>query len=124
MSQISPKPVIANVIRVWEVPPGMTFSLIEDVERRVWIMESCPAGTHFWTVAQAAELPQGARTGAALQEILSAARQHIEAQSLKRIEEVEPIFQVPSAALQSRSSVRVSPLRRQKSQAERALVGV
>ena len=31
----------------------MTFALVEDVEKRLWVVESCPAGTQFWTVAQA-----------------------------------------------------------------------
>lgn len=123
MSEISPKPVIANVIRVWDVPPGMTFSLVEDAERRIWIMEACPVGTHFWSVEQAAELPQGARTGSALREIISAAHQHIEAQRLARIEE-ETALPTSSEALKNQQNYRISPLRRQKSRAERALVGV
>jgi hypothetical protein len=45
----------------------MTFALVEDIEQHVWIVESCPAGTQFWTIAQAAELPQGTRTRSALQ---------------------------------------------------------
>src|SRR5690349_15201324 len=98
MSQISPKPVIAKVVRAWNVSPGMTFSLIEDVERRVWIMESCPVGTHFWTVEQAAELPQGARTGAALREIVSAARAHGEAQSLERMAAMDATLLTPCKA--------------------------
>jgi hypothetical protein len=52
----------------------MTFALVEDIERRVWIVESCPAGTHFWTIAQAAELPQGTRTRSALQEAVHEGR--------------------------------------------------
>jgi hypothetical protein len=70
MSLLSPKPIIAHVVRTWRVPPGLTYALVQDVQKRVWIVESCPAGTHFWTLEQAALLPQGARTRRALQEVL------------------------------------------------------
>ncbi len=70
MSLLSPKPIIAHVVRPWRVPPGLTYALVQDVQKRVWIVESCPAGTHFWTLEQAAQLPQGARTRRALQEAL------------------------------------------------------
>lgn len=68
MSLRSPKPIIARVVQKWQVAPGMLFALVEDLERNTWIVESCPAGTHFWTVDQASRLPRGARTGLALQE--------------------------------------------------------
>jgi hypothetical protein len=74
MNMLSPKPVIAHVVRTWRVLPGMTFSLTEDAEGRLWIAESCPAGTHFWTVAQAAELIGGARTRRALTAAIRAGR--------------------------------------------------
>ena len=112
MSLISPKPVIANVITAVKVSPGMTFSLIEDVERRAWIMESCPVGTQFWTVDQAAELPQGARTGPALREIISAARAHIDSQS------VDPMRQWADDARSTPGTAAPSQLRRQKTRAE------
>jgi len=70
MKTMSPQPVIARVLRRWSVPPGLTFALVQDVEKQVWVVESCPVGTHFWTVAQAAELPRGARTRRALEEIV------------------------------------------------------
>jgi hypothetical protein len=74
MSTLSPKPVIARTLRTWRVHPGMTFALVEDIEQRVWIVESCPAGTQFWTIAQAAELPQGTRTRSVLQEAIRVGR--------------------------------------------------
>jgi hypothetical protein len=46
----------------------MVYALVTDVERNVWIVESCPAGTYFWTVEQAAQLSHGVRTRAALHE--------------------------------------------------------
>ena len=74
MSLVSPKPIIVQVIRTEKVSPGMTFALVEDVEKRLWVVESCPAGTQFWTLVQASELPRGARTRRALQEILREGR--------------------------------------------------
>lgn len=76
MSRISPKPVINQVVRTWRVQPGMTFAVVEDIEGRTWIVESCPAGTHFWSVAQAAELNPGLRTRRALQEAVLVGREH------------------------------------------------
>jgi hypothetical protein len=72
MKPISPKPIIARVVRTWCIPPGLTFALVEDVERQFWVVESCPVGTHFWTVAQAAQLPRGARTRRVLEEVIRA----------------------------------------------------
>jgi hypothetical protein len=60
------RPIVARVIRKWEVPPGLTYALVVDVEGSVWVVEACPAGTHFWTLARAAELPRGDRTRSAL----------------------------------------------------------
>lgn len=72
MTRYSPKPIIAHTHQTWRVTPGMTFALVEDMEGYLWIVESCPAGTHFWTLSQAEQLPQGARTRQALQEALRA----------------------------------------------------
>src|SRR5579871_6690109 len=80
MSVLPPQPKIARVIYSREVPPGLTFSLVQDSRRRLWIMESCPAGKQFWTMAQAALLPQGANSGPALREILRLGRQMEQAQ--------------------------------------------
>lgn len=74
MSRIAPKPIIADVLQTWRVPQGMIYSLVADVEQNVWIVESCPAGTHFWTVEQAAQLAQGSRTRATLQEAVRQGR--------------------------------------------------
>ena len=72
MTRLSPKPIIAHTHQTWRVPPGMTFALVEDIEGHVWFVESCPAGTQFWTLEQAEMLPQGVRTRQALQEALQA----------------------------------------------------
>lgn len=72
MSRIAPKPIIARVAQTWDVPPGMKIALVEDVEKRVWIVESCPAGTHFWTLEQTHSLPQSGRTGHALRAAVAA----------------------------------------------------
>lgn len=84
MSSLSPKPIIAHVYRRWRVPPGLTFALVQDVERRIWVVESCPVGTQFWTVEQAAQLPQGLRTRRVLQEAIRAGRR-LEAQMQRAV---------------------------------------
>ena len=105
MSLLSPKPVIARVVRTWRVHPGMTFALVEDVERHLWIVEPCPAGTHFWTVAQAAELPQGARTRHALQQAIREGRQLEAAQQARasRIARLGERMAPPQAASETRT---------------------
>jgi hypothetical protein len=70
----TPKPIIANVLRTLRVPPGMIYALVTDMEQNLWVVESCPAGTRFWTLEQAADLSQGPRTHRALQEILNLGR--------------------------------------------------
>jgi len=70
----TPKPIIAQVLRSLRVPPGMIYALVNDIEQNLWVVESCPAGTRFWTLEQAAELSQGPRTHRALQEILNLGR--------------------------------------------------
>jgi hypothetical protein len=49
--------------KTWEVTPGMSFSVAEDINRHVWIVEACPAGTQFWNLAQASMLTGGEKTG-------------------------------------------------------------
>ncbi|HZO88688.1 MAG TPA: hypothetical protein VFB38_10155 [Chthonomonadaceae bacterium] len=89
MSQIAPKPIIAQVIRTWQVPPGLKFALVKDVEGRIWAVESCPVGTHFWTVAQVAELPRGARTRRVLEEVARVG------QRLEQTREQQPPIPLP-----------------------------
>lgn len=74
MSSIAPKPIIKDALQTWRVMPGMTYALVLDIEQNIWIVESCPAGTQFWTVEQAAQLSHGSRTRAALQEAVRAGR--------------------------------------------------
>ena len=66
MSRIAPKPIIAQVVQTWRLAAGMSFTLVRDIEGAVWIVESCPAGTRFWTPEQAAQLSQGRHTGTAI----------------------------------------------------------
>lgn len=75
VSKLSPKPIIASVLQTWNVPPGLKIALVEDMERHLWIVESCPAGTHFWTLPQAQALTHSGRVGAALRAALSTAQQ-------------------------------------------------
>ncbi len=70
MSRVTRKPIISEVHKTWRVVPGMVYALAVDIERNVWIVESCPVGTHFWTVQEAKQLPQGSRTRAALHEAI------------------------------------------------------
>lgn len=74
MSRISPKPIIARVAETWRVAPGMTFAVVEDMEQNVWIVQSCPAGTQFWTTEQFADLPQGRATRKVMQAALALGR--------------------------------------------------
>lgn len=74
MSRITPKPIIARVAQTWEAGMGMKIALVEDMERNVWVVESCPAGTHFWTLAQAQDLIHGGRTGQALRTAVTMGR--------------------------------------------------
>ena len=69
----APKPIIAETVQTWRVAPGMIYALVRDIEKNVWIVESCPAGTHFWTLAQAANLPAGRSSRTAIQSALRAA---------------------------------------------------
>lgn len=73
MSRIAPKPIISQVVRTWDVQPGMTYAVVEDIDGRLWIEESCPVGNHYWTVEQAASLPAGIRTRRALEEAIALA---------------------------------------------------
>ena len=70
MSRIAPKPIIAEVVQTWRLAAGMSFTLVRDIESQIWIVESCPAGTRFWTPEQAAQLPQGRHTGTAIRAAL------------------------------------------------------
>jgi hypothetical protein len=90
----TPKPIIAQVLKSLRVPPGMVYALVADLEQNLWVVESCPAGTRFWTLAQAADLSQGPRTHRALQEILNLGRAaQLHNQSASRTQQ-----SIPSAA--------------------------
>ncbi|HLK56854.1 MAG TPA: hypothetical protein VKU00_09830 [Chthonomonadaceae bacterium] len=82
MSLISPKPIIARTHQTWRIPPGMVIALIEDLEHRLWVVETCPAGTQFWTLEQAADLELGTHTRGALQEAVRLGRQVQQAQAI------------------------------------------
>ena len=75
---VQSKPIISQVLRSLRVQPGMTFALVLDIEQKLWVVESCPAGTHFWTLDQAAELPKGPRTHRALHEIVTLGRETLQ----------------------------------------------
>ena len=120
---VTPKPIIAQVLRSLRVPPGMVYALVNDLEQNLWVVESCPAGTRFWTLEQAADLSQGPRTHRALQEILNLGR------ATQRRRQVEVTAQEslrPFSPIHSRREAptdRVAP-RRQQSERVRTLMPV
>lgn len=75
MSSISPTPRIAREIQSWQAPMEMSFTLAEDWEGRLWIVQSCPVGSWTWSLEQAASLPLGSRTQGALKKALALAHQ-------------------------------------------------
>jgi len=89
MSRVSPKPVITQTVRTWNVEPGMTFAVAEDNAGRLWIEQSCPVGTHFWTVDQAVALANGLRTGRTLREAIAFCRDR---ESLDHLPTMMPVF--------------------------------
>ena len=92
VSRLSPKPIISHVVQTWDAPLGMKIALVEDIERRVWIVESCPAGTHFWTLAQAQSLSQTGRVGQALRAAVTAGHQLLASRSVEaRAEASAPV---------------------------------
>ena len=120
MSRIAPKPIIARVAQTWDVPPGMKIALVEDVEKNVWVVESCPVGTHFWTLAQAQQLLQTGRTGHALRAAIAAGNALLSAREAKPSvpmtreiapRPITPDYREMRRPLMSRESV-IRPLRR------------
>jgi hypothetical protein len=99
MSRITRKPAVSRLVRKWTVQPGMSFAVVEDREGRLWIEESCPIGTHYWTVEQAAQLALGCRTQPALDEAIAAACDRSDLDRLPALPafDGEPEFEVASA---------------------------
>jgi hypothetical protein len=95
MNRIAPKPVISQIVRTWNIQPGMSFTVAEDVNGRLWIEESCPIGSHYWSVEQAAELTDHTRTGVALAEAVALCR---ERQALDRMPTLPVMDGEPAAA--------------------------
>jgi hypothetical protein len=52
----------------------MSFAVAQDIDNRVWIVETCPAGTQFWSLSQAAMLTGGEKTGDPLEAAISLGR--------------------------------------------------
>ncbi|MCW3097743.1 MAG: hypothetical protein JWL77_3361 [Chthonomonadaceae bacterium] len=107
----TPKPIIAQVLRTLRVPPGMIYALVADMEQNLWVVESCPAGTRFWTLEQAADLSQGPRTHRALQDILNLGRtmQHRKQEAVAAKKSLQAV--APLRARQDLSTDRVAPRR-------------
>ena len=114
MNRIAPKPIIARVVKTWRVPPGMTYALVEDMEQSVWVVQSCPAGTQFWTVAQAESLPSGRYTRKPLREAIIMGKAHEillaerKAARLAEKSRVRPVLPPRYAPIVSRRSIRTT----------------
>ena len=114
MNRIAPKPIIARVVKTWRVPPGMTYALVEDMEQSVWVVQSCPAGTQFWTVAQAESLPSGRYTRKPLREAIIMGKAHesllAERKAVRLAEKsrVRPVLPPRYAPIVSRRSIRTT----------------
>lgn len=114
MNRIAPKPIIARVVKTWRVPPGMTYALVEDMEQSVWVVQSCPAGTQFWTVAQAQNLPSGRLTRKSLREAIEMGKAHETVLSERRAallaekSRVRPALPPRYVPIASRRSVRTT----------------
>ena len=120
VSRIAPKPIIARVAQTWDVPPGMKIALVEDVEKNVWIVESCPVGTHFWTLAQAQQLSHAGRAGQTLRAAIAAGNALLSAREIKpavpmtreiAVRPMPPVYREMRRPLTVRESV-ARPLRR------------
>ena len=73
----------------------MTYAVVEDIDGRLWIEESCPVGTHYWTVEQAAALPAGIRTRRALDEAIALS---CDRQSLNQLPTLPTFNEAPLSA--------------------------
>lgn len=110
MSLLSPKPIISQVHRTWSVSPGMTFALVEDEERVLWVEESCPAGTHFWSLEQATVLPLGDRTRPVVAEAVLEGRRIEQARQHQPVVTPEIISKAQPVRTTSRRLVRCEPM--------------
>lgn len=79
MSRLFAKPIIDCVLKTWRLEPGMIYALVEDLRGDVWIVESCPAGTHFWTLDQAQALASRTVTGRVLHNAIRMGREWLSA---------------------------------------------
>jgi hypothetical protein len=101
------RPVIARVFKIWEAPPGLTYALVADVERNLWVVESCPAGTHLWTLAQAAELPRGRHTRGPLDCAVRMGRTLLRADRRRASRDFQPAgMEAPRLSTARRGSLR------------------
>ena len=75
MQAVSPRPVVVKNHQTWTITPGMSYTVAQDIDNRVWIVEACPAGTQFWTLSQAGMLTGGDKTGDPLAAAIGYARE-------------------------------------------------
>jgi hypothetical protein len=104
----------------------MSFSVAQDIEDRVWIVETCPAGTQFWSISQAGMLTGGEKTGDPLESAIALGRS-LQARLTARPSHRKPAqrFGLPTLKQSARSvdRSRTSPIRG-VSKRDRELVGV
>ena len=77
MSNVAPKPVINKVVATYKLPMNTELSLVEDIDSRLWIRESCPVGVHYWTLEQSATISLEGQKGDAFRAALRAAKRHM-----------------------------------------------
>lgn len=130
MRSILPKPIIARVLQTWRVPPGFQVSLVDDLEGNPWVVESCPAGTQFWTLDQASDFVANSRSGRAFTEAVALGRKRYVAAEPSLLEALIPVLASLDPLDQGGSELHrefvSSPIRRgRKTHArEESLVGV
>ncbi len=126
MRSVSPRPVVVRVHQTWSITPGMSFSVAQDIDNRVWIVETCPAGTQFWTISQAGMLTGGEKTGDPLEAAIALGGT-LQARLAARPAHRKPAqrFGLPTVKTTSRSADRTrSSSRDRESGRTRELVGV
>lgn len=113
MRSVAPRPVVIRVHKTWSITPGMSFSVVEDIDRKVWIVEACPAGSQYWNLGQAAMLTGGDKTGDPLEAAIAhatALQARLSARAAKKRQSVR--IGMPEGALKgSRPTRTVSSAR-------------
>ena len=78
-------PSIHQVLATYELPMRTVVSLVEDMDAHLWVIESCPVGTKFWTVHQAKALDIPGKVGNAIRMAVRAAVRHQQMSRIPRV---------------------------------------